>query len=351
MLIFRMKTLKLILTATTCLALSASCVQQKDATADNSKIDLIMETDIGNDVDDALAMDLLYKYLDEDRINLLAVCINKEGTAPAEFTDIMNTWYGYPDIPIGIVKNGADCEDDAVNYAKAVVNIKDNDGNPLYQRTLTSYENLPEATTVYRRILSKAKDNSITIASVGFSTNLVRLLASEPDDFSPLSGKELVAKKVKVLVTMAGNFRDSTFHEYNVVRDIPAAKVIFEQWPTPVVTSPWELGDMVRYPGESIENDFKWAENHPLIDAYEAYLPMPYDRPTWDPTAVLYAVEGGDMFNVSPNGTIRVNDKGATIFTPDANGNRQYITVDSTQAKAMKEYFIQRITSVPKCKQ
>ena len=41
-------------------------------------LNIIMETDIGNDIDDAMAMDLLYKYLDAGKINLLAVNINKE---------------------------------------------------------------------------------------------------------------------------------------------------------------------------------------------------------------------------------------------------------------------------------
>ena len=64
-------------------------------------LSVIMETDIGNDIDDALAMDMLYKYIDAGKINLLAVNINKEGIYPSEYVDILNTWYGYPDIPIG----------------------------------------------------------------------------------------------------------------------------------------------------------------------------------------------------------------------------------------------------------
>ena len=76
----------------------------KEAAKDSEVVNIIMETDIGNDIDDALAMDLLYKYLDAGKINLLAVNINKEGTAPAEYVDILNTWYGYPDIPIGVIR-------------------------------------------------------------------------------------------------------------------------------------------------------------------------------------------------------------------------------------------------------
>ena len=325
---------------------TVGCVSGKDAVT-TAPIDLIMETDIGNDVDDALAMDLLYKYSDAGLINLKAVCINKEGTAPAEFTDILNTWYGYPDIPIGIVRDGADCETDAINYAKAVVNLKDATGAQLFVRSRNGYDDLPEAPVLYRKLLASSADSSVTIASVGFSTNLARLLETTADEYSELSGKDLVARKVKLLVTMAGNFEDSSNHEYNVMKDIPAAKKIFEEWPTPIVTSPFELGIKVQYPATSIENDFGWAGPHPVVEAYKAYMKMPYDRPTWDPTAVLYAVEGESWFNISEPGYISVTDEGSTLFTPDENGTRRYLYVDEAQAEAIRDHFVKVISSVP----
>lgn len=310
-------------------------------------LNIIMETDIGNDIDDAMAMDLLYKYLDAGKINLLAVNINKEGTAPAEYVDILNTWYGHPDIPIGVIRNGADCENDAPNYAKAVVNMKDSNGNPAFGRSIKEYDTLPDAHVLYRKLLASADDNSVIIASVGFSTNLIRLLDTQKDEYSELSGKELVAKKVKLLVTMAGDFEDPNIHEYNIAKDIPAAKIIFEKWPTPIVTSPFEVGLRIEYPGSSIVNDFGWAGLHPVIEAYKAYLPEPCDRPTWDLTAVLYAVEGSGWFTLSPAGNIAVTDEGSTIFTPDENGTRRYLSVDENQADSIKAHFVEMMTSVP----
>jgi len=325
--------------------LALGCRNTKEQ--DSQAIDLIMETDIGNDVDDALAMDMLYKYHEAGIINLLAVCINKEGPAPGEFVDILNTWYGHPDIPIGIIRKGAFCENDGTNYAKAVVNLNNDEGKPLFARTLNGYDDLPEAPDLYRKILSKAKDKSVVIASVGFSTNLARLLQSGPDEYSKLDGKTLVEKKVKLLVTMAGNMAEPGYHEYNIVRDIPAAKEVFENWPTPIVTSPFELGRQIKYPATSIENDFDWAGPHPMVEAYKAYMKMPYDRDTWDPTAVLYAVEGDKWFTVSEPGTIKVTEEGSTLFTPDEKGTRRYISVDKAQAEAIKAHFIELITSKP----
>ena len=147
---------------------------------------------------------------------------------------------------------------------------------------------------------------------------------------------------------MAGCISNPKTHEYNVKKDIPAAKIIFEEWPSPVVTSPFEVGVQVRYPATSIENDFAWAPQHPVVEAYKAYLPMPYDRPTWDPTAVLYAVEGGDWFTVSAPGRIEVTEKGSTLFTEDENGTRRYLSVTPEQADAILKHFISLISSKPK---
>lgn len=308
---------------------------------------IIFETDIGNDVDDALALDILYKYVDAGKIDLLGIMINKEGIYPPEYADIMNTWYGYPEIPVGVIYNGADCENDATNYAKCVSLMEEKNGKQIFQRSLKDYSELPEAHILYRKILTQQPDNSVTIVSVGFSTNLARLLETPADDFSPLTGKELVAKKVKLLCSMAGCFDNPGLYEYNVVKDIPAAKKVFAEWPTPLVTSPFEVGIAINYPATSIENDFGWTSVHPMVEAYKCYLEMPYDRPTWDLTSVLYSVEGPSYFNISPAGKIDVTDKGATTFTADENGNQYYLMVDSVQAENIKQHFIQLISRQP----
>lgn len=324
--------------------LVSACVQQHPS---QPKITLIFETDLGNDVDDALAMDMLYKYVRRGDVKLLGVSLNKNGVAPIEYADILNTWYGCPDVPIAAVRNGAECEEDAVNYASAVCGMRNEDETPVFARTLGSYSDIPEASQWYRKVLAAAEDNSVDIVSVGFSTNLVRLLGSGPDECSPLSGKELIARKVRTLVMMAGCFNDPAMAEYNVRKDIPAAKAIFGEWPSAIVTSPFEVGIQIRYPGSSIENDFGWVAHHPVVEAYKSYLPMPYDRPTWDLTALLYAVEGADWFTLSPAGNITVTDDGHTIFTADENGNRRYLSVDSTQSEAILNHFVEMITADP----
>lgn len=331
------------------LLILSSCTTRKQQTTETSSTAerIILETDMGNDIDDALALDMMYKYIDAGQIDLLGIMTNKDSKYSAEYLDVMNTWYGYPQIPIGIIRNGADCETDAINYAQCACLLQQENGEPVFKRSLKDSQPLPDAHVLYRQLLAQQPDSSVTVISVGFSTNLARLLDTPADEFSPLTGKELIAKKVKLLCTMAGCFNNPDLYEYNVVKDIPAAKKVFSEWPTRLVTSPFEVGIAINYPGSSIENDFQWATMHPMVEAYKSYQKMPYDRPTWDLTSVLYSVEGPSFFTISPAGRINVTDKGATEFTPDAAANRFYMTVDSLQAENIKKHFVELITKKP----
>ena len=67
-------------------------------------IKIIFDTDMGNDVDDVIALDMLYKYQDEGVIDLLGILSSKREGGSVKFIDAMNTLYGYPNIPIGIAK-------------------------------------------------------------------------------------------------------------------------------------------------------------------------------------------------------------------------------------------------------
>ncbi|MCQ2161985.1 MAG: nucleoside hydrolase [Bacteroidales bacterium] len=333
-------------------ALASVCCRQAKEEEPSGPLSIIFETDMGNDVDDAMALDLLYKYMDEGRINLLGVMLNKVEYGAAEYVDVARVWYGYPDVPIGIIKEGADCSTDAVNYAAAVAGLRNEDGTPLFKRGVEDCSTLPLAVDLYRKILAEQPDGSVTIVSTGFSTNLARLLDSPADEYSELCGKDLVAAKVARLVTMAGCMLNETSPEYNITKDVPSARKVFTEWPTEVITSPFEVGIAINYPGQSIQDDFGWAEHHPMVEAYKAYLPMPYDRPTWDLTSVLYAVEGvcnGDTpyFNVVGPGSIDFTDTGCTIFTPDPHADRYYLSADSLMCANVLGRFKEKMVLEP----
>ena len=313
---------------------------------------LIFDTDIGNDSDDLMALCMIHALQSRGAVDLLAVTITKDHPQAAAFTDAVNTFYGRPDIPIGVVKGGATPEPGKFNL---LAEAKDADGSLRYPHDLKSGEDAPEATRLIRKVLAGQPDNSVTLVQVGFFTNFRRLLESQPDEHSPLNGKELIAKKVKLLSIMAGAFQtinwNTRYLEYNIVKDIPSAQKLAKEWPSPVVWSGYEIGIAAAYPYESIERDYGYIKHHPLPEAYALYSPKGHHRPTWDPTALLYSVyPDRGYFNLSPAGTVTVADDGATVFRPgkDGQGRDRYLAMSAEQVARVREAIVQLCVEPPK---
>lgn len=137
--------------------------------------------------------------------------------------------------------------------------------------------------------------------------------------------------------------------EYNVVQDIPAAKKIAADWPTPIVWSGYEIGIAIRYPAVSIERDFRYVAHHPVSEAYVLYNPPPHNRPTWDLTSVLHVVRPDRAyFGLSEPGRVIVEDDGGTRFEPGPNGPHRYLTADAEQCIRATELFA-ALCSQPPC--
>ncbi len=292
---------------------------------------IVFDTDMGNDVDDAIALAALHALESRGEAKILAVTITKDNRWAATYIDLLDTFYGRPAIPIGIVHGGKTPEDGP--YTRVVAGKRRIGGAPLYPRGDGA---VPDAQTVLRKTLAAQPDSSVVIVQTGFSTNLARLLDSPPDAISPLAGRDLVKRKVRLLVAMAGRFADAVL-EYNIVNDVPAAQKLFAEWPTPIVVSPFELGENAKYPAARIGRDFRYAADHPLADAYRAYRTMPYDEPLWDPTAALYAVEpDAGYFSLSPQGRVRVDDKGVTTFSAGA-GQQRILSANAVERARIVE--------------
>jgi len=308
---------------------------------------LIFDTDIGNDVDDALALGVIHALQSRGECELLAVTITKDHELCAPFVDAVNTFYGRGGIPIGVVRQGPTPED---SKFLPLARVEDN-GKLRYPHDLESGKDAPEATEVLRKVLAAQPEGSVAIAQVGFSSNLARLLESGPDAHSPLNGHDLVAAKVRVLSVMAGAFTQiggKEHLEYNVVKDIPAAKLLAEQWPTPIVYSGFEIGIAIPYPATSIEQDYAYVEHHPLAEAYQLYMPTPHERPTWDLTSVLWAVRPHrGYFDLSAPGRASVSDEGRTTFEETPEGKHRYLVVSGEQVIRVREALAQLSSQPP----
>lgn len=310
-------------------------------------IPLIFDTDMGNDVDDTLALGMIHALESRGHCRLIAVTSTKDHPLSAPFIEAVNIFYGRGDIPVGAVRGGVTPE-----KGKYLGIIETMDGGKLrYPHKLKSGAEAPDAVTVLRKALAAEADGSVAIAQVGFSSNLAKLLDSPPDDISPLSGRDLVAKKARVLSLMFGAFqpiKGKTHKEYNVIKDIPAAKKLAAGWPGPMIFSGFEVGIAIPYPADSILRDYGYVANHPLVESYMVYMPPPHCRPTWDLTSVLYAVwPDRGYFGLSGEGTVSVADDGVTTFAPAAGGGHRYLTVTPEQITRTTEAFVQLCSQPP----
>lgn len=314
---------------------------------DGAPVRLIFDTDMGNDIDDALALGVIHALQSRGECQLLAVTSTKDNEYSGPFCSLVNTFYGRGDIPIGVVKQGKTPEDS--KYIREPSTAKDGD-QLRYPHKLLNGKDAPDAVSVLRQVLSQQPDKSVVMVVVGFSTNAARLLDSPADNHSPLKGRDLVAKKVRLLSMMAGNFApQGRSKEYNVFIDVDAARNVYANWPTPLVTSGFEIGQAIKFPATSIERDFRYVKHHPLSEAYGLYMKMPYDRETWDLTAVLYAVRPDrGYFGISDPGTITVDKVDITQFATDPAGQHRFLTVNAEQIAKVREALIQLASQPPK---
>ena len=307
---------------------------------------VVFDTDIGNDCDDVMALQMLLEYEKRGLGELLCIAVNKDNPFAPKFARLICEYYGHPGIPVFAINGGFAKADGA--FVRATVEAKNPDGSPRFPLKNPD-EKFEDSVRGLRRVLAAQPDNSVVYISVGFFTNIERLLKSQPDDISPLGGKELVARKVKYFSIMAGGFVPDDFSgrrgdkvapEYNVKIDIPSAKYVFENTPANIVLSPFEVGLRLRFPYASVMHDFHNAPENPASFACHTYVYRIFkstkntaelDRYAWDLTSVLYAFEP-QFFAISQFGDVKVDDKGVTHFAYNPSGKIRYLVLEYNPA-------------------
>src|SRR4051812_11111497 len=69
-------------------------------------IRVIFDTDMWSDIDDVLALAMLHALHDRHEIKLLAVTISTDEAWCAVYVDLVNTFYGHSQIPVGLARSG-----------------------------------------------------------------------------------------------------------------------------------------------------------------------------------------------------------------------------------------------------
>jgi len=277
-------------------------------------VNIIFDTDMGDDCDDVGALFILHGAGERGEARLLATmgCISSDAIAPA--LDAINTWFGRPEIPVGTLKQPGFLT--GPHYTAEIAR--------RFPRQHASGKDYPDAVTLYRQVLEKQPDRSVVVLAVGPLRNLASLLKSLPDGASPLDGRALVAQKVRRLEVMGGTYppsANSQEAEWNFKQDPAAAALVCSSWPTPVLFN-GEGGSTCS--GRRVT--YEMPEHNPLTMAYRHYAGVGFagDRLSWDSISSLVAVRGAAPWYRVVSGGANVTDAVTGINTWKTNENRNH---------------------------
>ena len=299
------------------LAAQTGMGQQRSAAPAPPPVPIILDTDIASDCDDVGAVAVLHALADAGEANILGMLACTANRWSPGTLDAVNRYYGRGDVPIGAIRGKTFAKHDESAYAETIAKSFPNrfrEGNEA-----------PDAVEVYRRILAVQPDGSVTIVAIGWLTNLANLLVSKPDGASPLSGRELVRRKVKVLVDMGPKI-DPPGKGWNIEQEPEAARAVVAGWPTPIVFSPKEVCWALT--GGTLP--LRTPVTNPVRKAYELWLAQhgrgETTRHSADLTAVLYAVRGaGPYWSVTSTGRIEIAADGFSVWKAGPPAGQSYL--------------------------
>ena len=281
---------------------------------------IFFDTDMETDCDDAGAMAVLHALADRGECEILATVVSVRDPNSIATVDAINTYYGRPNLPLGMVKGPG-----VVEKSKYVSHIAAD-----FPNRVKSADDVPEASTVYRDVLEKQPDHSVTIVTVGYLTNLKNLLQLPAQD-SHLSGLDLIKAKVAKWVCMGGNFigsppkDDLKLGNVNFQRDAASAFYVLHHWPGAIVFAGREIGSVPSglTAGESLA---KTPADNPVRMAYFHYFGAQKSRHVADLVTTLFAVRGSrDYWDISVPGTMDLHEDMTFEWQPQDGAAQSYL--------------------------
>ena len=319
----------------TCVLMAAACAQLPAPRAIPQSV--IIDTDVGYDIDDAIALAIGLRAHELGYIKIKAITtitghwIEK---APA-FVNTMLAYGGYTtaQIPIGAQQTdagGCGADDNYAPQTVAALGLVPNVPRSAF----------PAAVTVLRQTLVAAPNGSVMIVAIGPLTNIAELMQSKADRFGGLTGAALFAAKVSALVTMGGNYPSSPA-DYNYRCDPGAAAYVFKNnGSVPVIGVGGEFAGDISIGGLYAAN---LPAKSPVSTAISTFIarggsfttgPGNTGRASWDPSAVFYSIvgsekaPGGAYYDLSANGTntIAIGPPESNSWSSSPASNHYYVT-------------------------
>lgn len=221
---------------------------------EKQSVGIIIDSGLGNSIDEALALALLYGFDGKNEARVIALSVSKPNLKSAALCEAIGRFYagaangGFGAVgrtlPVGLAEDGKLSEDTPM--LTAPLSRRNEEGKPLYSHGIEKLTDTAEVRALLRNALAQQSDQSCVVVLTGPAINLARVL--------DLHGvKELIARKVKFL-SLAGGAYPNGAPQFNLQADIPAAKKLFAEWPTPIIAAGDEVGT-VRFSEMSSESE------------------------------------------------------------------------------------------------
>ncbi len=293
-----------------CVCAAALCCAMMVAEAPAAKAGvprIIFDSDMSSDHDDVGDIAILHGLASMGECEIIGMMVSSRNGGTALCMDAINTYYGRPDIPIGVPPDIGGIGEYAGQIATE------------FPHDLKSPRDCPQSAVLYRELLASAPDKSVTIVTTGYLNNLKALLLSGPDQHSPLSGLDLIRKKVKLWSCAGGCFPKGDEFNFRVMAD--AAYHTVNHWPVAVLYVGFDVGQAIytcgRLPEASADNPIRRV----YVDIKKQY---PY--PSWGQIAIYCAVRGSEgLWGVQHVGCNKCNEAGSNWWSaePDPTGDQE----------------------------
>ena len=268
----------------------------RPATASNP-VKVILDTDIGDDIDDALALALILASPELELLGVTTVFGNAEARSRQARTELVIA--NRPDVPVAIGCGATMASrPNETRHAKL-------DDIPSQDSTCFPVDRLPKADprhgVDFLIDTIMAGNGDIVPIAIGALTNLALALVKEPR----------IKAKIPKMVIMAAEFR-RTWAEWNIRCDPEAAFIVFNSG-IPCDVTTWHIGDTAKFKPADIQRLLDCKQPvagylHRAIKAWQgsgAAMPSLFDplavatmiKPdlcTWKPAVVAVDLQGSN---------------------------------------------------------
>jgi len=265
---------------------------------ERAPVNVIFDTDIGSDCDDAGAMAVLHKLADKGEINILGTIFSSNankygiGTIAA-----INKYYGRPELPLGQLQSHNTVGDPGDSYTKYIA-----EATAVYGHSVV--DSASELVQSYTNILREQPNKSVVIVTVGHPVGIFALLNDK-------TAYQLVNQKVLYWVAMT-HADTNAMNDWNFGKNGSASYIreILALWPTEVYFS--ALGKDIITGNKELPNT---DAGNPVKKAYELWgnNALEHGRSSWDQIAVLFAARP-DLFRIE-HGTLIQNKARETYWS------------------------------------